>query len=119
MSSVTFAIADLPGATLGLATPRTIKLDVNAAGYGWFVDPTPLDDTEFSPSYRLFTRDSRLHIDLLTTVMHELGNSLGYNDLDPTSHPNDLMSATLAPGVRRTAFVTAVDTIFAGSSWTK
>ena len=35
---------DLPGATLGLASGNTIWLDINAAGWGWFVDATPGDE---------------------------------------------------------------------------
>ena len=41
-------IADLGGTTLGLASGNTIWLDDNAAGWGWFVDPTPGDDSEFT-----------------------------------------------------------------------
>ncbi len=33
---------------LGLATGHTIWLDVNAAGWSWFVDPTPKDDGDFT-----------------------------------------------------------------------
>src|SRR5262249_26053174 len=40
-------IADLPDGYLGWAAPGVITIDVNAAGYGWFVDPTPGDDAEF------------------------------------------------------------------------
>jgi hypothetical protein len=41
-------IADLGGTTLGLATGHFIWLDDNAAGWGWFIDPTPSDDSEFT-----------------------------------------------------------------------
>jgi hypothetical protein len=34
-------------------------------------------------------------------VMHELGHVLGLEDLDPEDSPHDLMSGTLATGVRR------------------
>ena len=122
LSSVTFAIADLSGATLGLATPSAITLDTNAAGYGWFVDPTPFNDSEYGPKRRsspaALLAPAR-SMDLLTAVMHELGHTLGHGDLDPSSHFDDLMSATLAPGVRRTSFAAAVDAVFAGPSWTK
>src|SRR5262249_49997801 len=40
-------IADLGGATLGLASGRTIWLDDNASGWSWFIDRTPGDDAEF------------------------------------------------------------------------
>src|SRR5262249_29246595 len=41
-------IADLGGLTLGRADGNTIWLDDNAAGWGWFVDDTPWDDSEFT-----------------------------------------------------------------------
>jgi hypothetical protein len=40
-------------------------------------------------------------MDLLTVVEHELGHVLGLNDLDPQVAPHDLLTTTLAPGVRR------------------
>jgi hypothetical protein len=114
LSSVKLAIADLPAATLGLATPKTILLDATAAGYGWFIDPTPLDDWEFEPDADL---DSVLpisqSIDLLTAVLHELGHLLGHDDEDPASHLDNMMSATLTPGIRKTSFADAVDAVFA------
>jgi len=38
------------------AAPRSITLDVNAAGYGWFIDATPLDDSECASGSRLSAR---------------------------------------------------------------
>src|SRR5262249_21271079 len=37
-AGVEVRVADLPGRTLGLASGNTIYLDVNAAGWGWFLD---------------------------------------------------------------------------------
>ena len=42
-----FAVADMPGMYLGSFAPGQITLDTNAAGYGWYLDPTPRDDAEF------------------------------------------------------------------------
>src|SRR5207237_798583 len=39
--------------------------------------------------------------DLLTVVTHELGHVLGLDDIDPAAAAHDLMTQTLAPGVRR------------------
>ena len=47
LQQIDVRIADLPGAMLGRALGTTITLDHNAAGYGWFVDPTPWDNAEF------------------------------------------------------------------------
>ncbi|MFO0969076.1 MAG: hypothetical protein U0793_26275 [Gemmataceae bacterium] len=101
---VTVQIADLPGAILGLAGDGTIWIDHNAAGHGWFIDPTPGDDLEFSPfpaGLHATQGEAMGRIDLLTVLAHELGHLLGLEDLDPSEHAVDLMAATLAPGVRR------------------
>jgi hypothetical protein len=102
----------LDGAYLGLTTGNTILLDTNAAGYHWFIDPTPLDDSEFSSGSRpssLAPRpspasrpssDSRLRMDLLTAVMHEMGHSLGLSDLHDDDATDELMYETLAIGFR-------------------
>jgi hypothetical protein len=46
--------SDLPagevGNTTGSSTNAAITLDVNAAGYGWFIDQTPLSNDEFLPT---------------------------------------------------------------------
>jgi DNA-binding beta-propeller fold protein YncE len=41
-------ITNLGGTTLGLAAGSTIWLDDNAPRWGWFVDPTPGNDSEFT-----------------------------------------------------------------------
>src|SRR5206468_3698457 len=61
---------DLGGSYLGLADPGTqaIRIDDDAAGYGWFVDPTPRDDKEFrTPG----DRRVRGRMDLLSVIAHE------------------------------------------------
>jgi hypothetical protein len=109
-------VADLDGLRLGQAFGNTITLDVNAAGHGWFLDPTPQDNSEFhsvnppseirnpqSPALLLAAGDSAAagHMDLLTVVPHELGHVLGLADdySDPTSA--DLMTGWLDVGLRR------------------
>ncbi|MCS6850698.1 MAG: Ig-like domain-containing protein, partial [Gemmataceae bacterium] len=65
---------------------QTIAVDASAAGHGWSVDPWVVQPGR---------------VDLLTVVMHELGHVLGLGSLDPQVYADDLMTATLAPGVRR------------------
>jgi hypothetical protein len=48
LGNIQIQISNLGGTTLGLASGHTIWLDDNAAGWGWFVDPTPQDDSEFT-----------------------------------------------------------------------
>ncbi|MCL2076077.1 MAG: hypothetical protein FWH15_06515 [Betaproteobacteria bacterium] len=42
--------SDLPGSavaqTTGYYNSGQITLDTNAAGWGWYIDPTPLDNTD-------------------------------------------------------------------------
>ncbi|MCL5096839.1 MAG: hypothetical protein M1608_04805, partial [Candidatus Omnitrophica bacterium] len=85
--------ADLPGGILGESLGATILIDLDAAGKGWFIDPTPADDAEF------VNGATPAGTDLLTVVMHEMGHTLGLDDLQTT---NEVMSATLAGGVRST-----------------
>jgi hypothetical protein len=88
---------------LGLVDGYTIYIDIDAAGHGWFVDPTPDDDSEFgtvdengvmiaaieSPAYG--------KMDLLTVVIHEIGHLLGMGHDDPN---NPIMVESLETGMR-------------------
>jgi len=107
LRSVKVEVRDLGGSTLGLGSLNTIVLDDDAAGLGWFVDTTPLDDVEFGGNASAVAGQ----YDLLSTVMHELGHSLGLTDV---SAGNSLMTGTLTPGTRRLA---DVDSIFAANAW--
>ncbi|MBR0643935.1 beta strand repeat-containing protein [Plastoroseomonas hellenica] len=98
-----FAIANLAGSTLGEYNQGRIKIDVNGAGHGWFVDATPLDDIEFAhvlSAGGLRTtagEDIASHFDLLTVVMHEIGHALGFGH---TEGGHGLMSSELGVGER-------------------
>jgi hypothetical protein len=109
LERVRFEIGGINGGVLGLTTlgSTVVTLDATAAGHGWFVDTTPADNSDFArqigatefqadPSSAAFGR-----MDLLTVVEHELGHVLGLSSLNPQVVPHDLMTETLATGVRR------------------
>src|SRR5262249_42435330 len=95
LGPIKFAVADLPGSFLGTVTGNTVWIDRDAAGHGWFVDPTPRDDAEF-PAAAGTAAAGRMG--LLTVVSDEIGRLLGLDVPDAGQYP--VMSLTLAPGTR-------------------
>jgi hypothetical protein len=93
-------VVDLPGALLGQYTGDAIRIDTDAAGYGWFVDPTPDTDEEFTLATLEGTLKSTStssaygEMDLLSVLSHELGHAL---DL---VHGDEGMIASLEAGER-------------------
>ena len=74
-----------------------LVIDDDAAGFGWFLDPTPATDEEFAES----AYEAEERMDLLTAVMHELGHLLGRDHADDARSPAALMSSSLSAGQRR------------------
>ena len=81
-----------------------VNIDADGAGYGWFVDSTPGEDSESKAPAKL-TADAggaaAGKIDLLTVVMHELGHQIGLTDEYATSERDDLMYGYANVGQRR------------------
>jgi YD repeat-containing protein/VCBS repeat-containing protein len=124
LDRVQFQITALSGIGIGLTTfdsgTPTITLDSTAGGYGWFVDPTPADRSEFgqtlSTSAFLAGPGSPAYgkMDLLTVIAHEFGHVLGYGHSDTFGHPNDLMNDQLSPGKRILPVVPEPAPLFSG-----
>src|SRR5262245_43682443 len=85
--------ADLPGGLLGLAGGNTIYLDINATGWGRFVDQTPGGGSEFTAPGNQGEQPRR---DLRSVVIHELGHRLGFGH-----SAGGVMGELLTAGTRR------------------
>ncbi|MFV2069399.1 MAG: calcium-binding protein, partial [Pirellulales bacterium] len=86
LDDVKFRIADLPGTQLGVAVQeadgtRTVWIDADAAGARWFVDRSPVDDSEFTKvtDGALVSEDATIlkRADLFTVLQHEIGHMGG------------------------------------------
>ncbi len=108
-SSIELGFDDLQGSsvgtTVGEGPTAQITLDSNAAGHGWYIDPTPLDNTDdylptSSPNIWQAKAGSEADgkMDLLSVLLHEYGHALG---LEHAADSADYMAATLQPGQRR------------------
>ena len=103
MRAATVSVAQLPSNYLASSETGQILIDDDAAGWGWFVDPTPRDNIEFSGSGTDLTAlagsPAVRHMDLLTAIMHELGHQAGLSD-DYNSSAANVMDGTLNVGER-------------------
>ena len=93
------------GETTGQGLSAQITLDTNAAGHGWYIDPTPLDNTDdylptSDPTVFKAKAGSATEgkMDMLSVLLHEYGHALG---LEHSANASDFMAASLQPGVRK------------------
>jgi hypothetical protein len=105
MRAVKVSVTDMVGSWIGSSEAGAIRIDSDGAGYGWFVDSTPGEDSEFAGSDGYLkalagsAADGRM--DLLTVVMHELGHQIGLDDDYQTGEADELMYGYVNPGERR------------------
>jgi Matrixin len=93
------------GETVGQGLSAQITLDTNAAGHGWYINPTPLDNTdEYLPTSDATVWQAKAgsaaagKMDMLSVLLHEYGHALG---LEHSGDGADFMAASLQPGVRK------------------
>jgi Ca2+-binding RTX toxin-like protein len=95
-------VTNLPGLRLAEYVNGNLLVDVDAAGYGWFVDSTPADDSEFAAQDGVMSATvgaARGRMDLLTAVAHEVGHARGLTHAD-----EGVMADRLASGIRLVRF---------------
>lgn len=112
LDALQIQVTDLGGDYLAIARPGSIVIDDDAVGFGWYIDPTPLEDGEFNAEGFAMETDALAHVDLLSVTLHEMGHHLGWDDLDPAINPHHLMAETFRSGERRLPAQNAVDFLF-------
>ena len=90
LKGLRFEVADLPNPRLGEADGRTIRVNRQAGGHRWGMDH------DFDAS-----QPDEGSIDLLTTVLHEMGHALGLDDSYDPRDSSNLMYGYLGRGERR------------------
>ncbi len=106
LGAVQVQVGTLGGGVLAEADSQAgrFTLDAGAAGYGWFVDPTPLKDEEFTSGQAVTGGPAAGRMDLLTAVLQELGVAAGLK--------GDALNVVLPAGTRSLA---AIEALFAQS----
>jgi RTX calcium-binding nonapeptide repeat (4 copies) len=104
LDAINVAVGNLEGTELGMVLGDTLLIDADAAGFGWFVDATPGESSEFTVEVErdVFTAapgsDAYGHYDLFTVLAHELGHVLGFDHKDAARFP--VLRAELDPSMR-------------------
>ena len=97
MQAVSVTVSDMAGPILGMSGAGEIRLDSDGAGYGWFIDSTPGEDSEFGANAGGAAEG---RIDALSVIMHELGHQIGLADDYHAGGEAELMHGFIDPGAR-------------------
>ncbi|MFK7822324.1 MAG: choice-of-anchor Q domain-containing protein [Planctomycetaceae bacterium] len=103
-------VAPLSGTLLGFESGGAVTIDSDAAGHGWYVDPTPQNLNDDTIGNRM---------DLLSNVTHELGHVIGLADRYDAASSDDVMHGFLGLGERQLGKALSLDAVFADTGDTK
>ncbi len=111
LASATYEVGALSGDTLGLtfASENRVEVSATAAGRGWFTDASAASDAEYANGWAKPGTAAATGIDLLTTVLHEMGHLTGRVDLNPAQAGDGVLTDVLGAGHRR---VQTLDQVF-------
>ncbi len=103
LNGITVDIGTLSDGMIGLTQGDVITIDSTADGWGWFTDTSLAGNDEFQRTALpgVLTAEAGTaaagEMDLLSTVLHEMGNAMGF----PEDTGQDVTGQVLAAGVRR------------------
>jgi hypothetical protein len=116
LGSAQYVVGELPDNTIGLTyvSANQIVIDASAAGWGWFVDPNPTLELDpyLASDTALAGSPAAGHMDLLTTVLHEMSHLGGLPDLSLAANNSNVLNDVLVPGARH---ISNLDAFFSGS----
>ncbi|MGC4016900.1 MAG: hypothetical protein QM755_20665 [Luteolibacter sp.] len=104
LKELRFEIKDLPAPRLGEAGRDVIRVSRNGGGNGWFAgsDPSAFGKTFSATRHGSLPGDAAAgSVDLLTTVLHEMGHALGLEDSYLAQDRESIMYGYLTRGERR------------------
>lgn len=107
LDSIRFVLRDLGVNHLGQARGDLIEINRSAAGGEWFIDATPSEDAEFAIKAEatllshLSGGPAEGRVDLLTTILHEMGHRIGLGDTYDDADRESIMYGFLGKGERR------------------
>jgi hypothetical protein len=103
LNGITVDIGTLSKGMIGLTQGDLITIDSTADGWGWFTDNSLAGNGEFARTSiaGVLTAEAGSvaagEMDLLSTVLHEMGNAMGF----PEDTGQDVTGDVLAAGERR------------------
>jgi Ca2+-binding RTX toxin-like protein len=116
LSHVLVEVGTLPQGALGVTYGDVIVIDATADGWGWYLGGS---NAGFSVTGTAGVLDATPgsaaagHMDLLSTLLHEMGNVMGI----PEDSGNDVTGNVLAAGERRLPVPDLLGVADAGPSW--